>query len=452
MGIATIGLVAFIGAVIIWMAVLKRGAGEAMIVAFFATSCFAGTRAPQLMLEGLYYSATQDVLFASVNFGFMAYLLRTTGLIERLINLLNSLVGRVRGGAAYTATLASGLFGVFAHSTSANTATIGAIMIPWMKRTGWPPEIASSIAAGNAGLGPCYPPSATMLTLLSFPVVAQAVKIGDLFAAMLVAATYTLIYRLLLVRWMVFRYQIKAMEDSALLPLRKTFKEARASFLIIVGMVISLAVTIGPLPRLLAANPDIGEKAMQTISVIVWVPVLVILATIIVGWRALPRTPAGIFSFVLGGAKNVSLIGVLVVFALAAGNILIKLGLTTELLNVLSHLHVAKYAVVVVVALMAVVVATPLNSIATMTTVGAVGFSIMVATGVHPIAACAMLIMCTSTEGASPPSGPPIYIAAGIAEVDPGKTFVPLIFYYMLPIMILAILVGMGLLPLPLPE
>lgn len=66
-----------------------------------------------------------------------------------------------------------------------------------------------------------------------------------------------------------------------------------------------------------------------------------------------------------------------------------------------------------------------------------------------PVVAVCTVLLCTSTEGASPPVGAPIYLATGIAGVEPKKTFVPLIVWFVLPIVGLSWLVGMGFLPLP---
>lgn len=57
------------------------------------------------------------------------------------------------------------------------------------------------------------------------------------------------------------------------------------------------------------------------------------------------------------------------------------------------------------------------------------------------------MLIFASTEGASPPSGAPIYVASGIARVDPVKTFLPLLSYYCLPILGMGVLIAIGALP-----
>ncbi|WP_372360721.1 TRAP transporter large permease subunit [Agilicoccus flavus] len=59
------------------------------------------------------------------------------------------------------------------------------------------------------------------------------------------------------------------------------------------------------------------------------------------------------------------------------------------------------------------------------------------------------MLISTSTEGASPPVGAPIYLACGMAEVNPQRTFVPLVVWFVVPIIGLAWLVAMGWLPIP---
>ena len=62
-------------------------------------------------------------------FVFMGIIVQATGLIDRLIEILNSIFGRVRGGAAYVSTLGSAMIGLMAGSTAGNSATVGSVTI-----------------------------------------------------------------------------------------------------------------------------------------------------------------------------------------------------------------------------------------------------------------------------------------------------------------------------------
>ena len=98
----------------------------------------------------------------------------------------------------------------------------------------------------------------------------------------------------------------------------------------------------------------------------------------------------------------------------------------------------------IAIGVIVVAIAIPLTASATMAAVGPVAVLALAGVGIPiPIAAAAVLIFA-STEGASPPSGAPIYVASGIAQVDPVKTFIPLLKYYCLPILGIGVLIAVG--------
>ena len=115
--IAVWALVAFIGVIIVWNAVLKRNIGEAMIVGFLAVAIFGLVGGVPLgeIGEAVLDSMQEEVTFAGLAFVFMSYLLVKTPVLDKLIDLLNSVLGRLRGGPVYTATVAGGIFGAIAH-------------------------------------------------------------------------------------------------------------------------------------------------------------------------------------------------------------------------------------------------------------------------------------------------------------------------------------------------
>jgi TRAP-type C4-dicarboxylate transport system permease large subunit len=82
-----------------------------------------------------------------------------------------------------------------------------------------------------------------------------------------------------------------------------------------------------------------------------------------------------------------------------------------------------------------------------MAAVGPVAVGALSGAGIPVAVAAAAVLIFASTEGASPPSGAPIYVASGIARVDPVTTFKPLLKYYCLPILGMGVLIATGVLP-----
>ena len=77
---------------------------------------------------------------------------------EFFLKLATALMGRVRGGPAKIAVLASGFFGSLTGSTIANIAATGSLTIPAMKKTGYSPEYSAAIEACASSGGDTMPP------------------------------------------------------------------------------------------------------------------------------------------------------------------------------------------------------------------------------------------------------------------------------------------------------
>ncbi len=111
-----------------------------------------------LTTEGLFgipLGVSATFVFAFVLFG---ALLERTGAGEYLIRMAFSLVGHTRGGPAKVAVVASAFMGTITGSSIANTATIGSMTIPLMKRVGFKPEVAGGIETAAGGNGQLMPP------------------------------------------------------------------------------------------------------------------------------------------------------------------------------------------------------------------------------------------------------------------------------------------------------
>ncbi|QUL98166.1 MAG: TRAP transporter large permease subunit [Candidatus Fermentithermobacillus carboniphilus] len=448
MAVGIWSLIAYVVVIIFWNVSLKRNIGEAMAIGFVVTTIFAGSKAAALIWESLLYAAKQETVFAALAFVFMAYVMTETQLVKRLVNILNSVLGRFAGGAGYISTLASALFGLISGSGSGNAASVGSITIPWMINSNWPPELAATVVAGNAGLGIALPPCSSMFILLGSKIVSEKVSAGTLYLALLTAGLWTLLYRLILVRFFVRRYRIQPLPAEFIRPLGETLKEGWTSLLMFIGILLPVVLTIGPVAGLLGRSSSFGSKALDSISLIVWIPILITWIAILEGRRYLPSSLVGWYEFLKRSAQKYTVVGATLFFAFAASNAMTKLGLAKELTGLLQRMNVPAAIMVFIVGLLVTLVGAPLTSTATIAAIGAVAFSALVQVGVNPAVSAAAVLIFSSTEGATPPGAAPIFIASGIADVNPVKTFRPLLLYYVVPIIIIGCLEALGVLPI----
>ncbi len=444
MPIGLIALGAFIAVIIIWNVVFKRNMGEAMLLGFLVTALFAAPDVPGAVVAGVRGALDEEVLYAAMAFVFMAYVVDRTGLIQKILTILNSLVGRIRGGPVLVDVAGSAAMGALSGSNSGNTAATGSFTGPWMVRTGWSPERSATFLAGNGGLGAAMPPSSSMVIMIGFA--GSMVTTGQIYLALLCAGIYQVVWRVLLVAYLVRRDRIPRASAEQLQPIRRALRQGGTALIIVLGAVVPIGITIGPVAEFMATSTPLGDS-IDDISILTWIPILVTALALLVGRNTLPRAPRAWAEWLAAAMPRFTSVGALLFFAVAASEILGELGLAGDVDAILAGLHLNKYVMALLVGVLIAVVAGPLSSTATLTAVGKVSLLALVSVGVDPVLAVTAILVFASTEGASPPASGSIFVAAGITGAKPEKTFLPLIGYYMLPIMVLGCLIAWGALP-----
>ena len=99
----------------------------------------------------------------SIPFFILAGNLMAHGITQKLINVANVLLGRVRGALGAVTVLASALFGAISGSAVATVAAIGGMTIPAMKKEGYDENYTVALASAASLLGPMIPPSITLI-------------------------------------------------------------------------------------------------------------------------------------------------------------------------------------------------------------------------------------------------------------------------------------------------
>ncbi len=118
--------------------------------------------------------------FAAIVFFFLVgEVMNTGGISQRLMRLARACVGHVRGGLSHVNILASMVFAGVSGSAAADAAAIGSVMIPAMKREGYPAAYAAAVTAASATIGPIIPPSIPLVVFGLFALT----SIGKLFVA-----------------------------------------------------------------------------------------------------------------------------------------------------------------------------------------------------------------------------------------------------------------------------
>lgn len=130
----------------------------------------------QLMVKGVNIFTLMAVPF----FIMAGELMGSGGISERLIALSDALVGWLSGGLAMVNIVASLFFGGISGSSTADTASLGTILIPMMRMQGYDDEFSTNVTMCSSVEGLLIPPSHNMVL---YAMVAGSVSVGRLFLA-----------------------------------------------------------------------------------------------------------------------------------------------------------------------------------------------------------------------------------------------------------------------------
>lgn len=117
------------------------------------------------------------VLLALPFFILMGDLALASGVTRRLVDFARAFVGHITGGLAHVSVVVNMIMAGMSGSDLADAAATGSILIPAMKRGGYPTGYAASIIAGAATIGPLIPPSIAFIIFAA----ATDVSVGRLF-------------------------------------------------------------------------------------------------------------------------------------------------------------------------------------------------------------------------------------------------------------------------------
>ncbi len=132
-----------------------------------------------MVIQKMYGGTNSFPLMAVPLFMFTGTLMEKGGISRRLIDFANSLVGWLPGGLAAVTIVSAMFFAGISGSAAADTAAVGAVLIPAMKNSGYDSGFSAAVQASGGSIGVIIPPSIPMI-IFGF---LTGASIGRLFSA-----------------------------------------------------------------------------------------------------------------------------------------------------------------------------------------------------------------------------------------------------------------------------
>ncbi|WAP67606.1 TRAP transporter large permease [Jiella pelagia] len=149
------------------------------LAAVLAIALTDGSGALVAIALEMYAGAKSFSLIAIPMFVLAGAIMNATGITRRLIAFVTAIIGFIRGGLAMVNVGVSLFFAEISGSAVADVAAMGSIIIPEMKRRGYPAPFAAAITSSSASLAIIIPPSIPMILYG----VSSGASIEELFVA-----------------------------------------------------------------------------------------------------------------------------------------------------------------------------------------------------------------------------------------------------------------------------
>ena len=138
---------------------------------------------PLSMISNSMVNGLSDISLMAIPFFILVgELMNISGMTERMLDFSMSFIGKFRGGLAHACIVVNVIFSLVSGSGPADAAAISPVLLPRMKKEGYPEEFSAALNAAAAVLGPIIPPGIPMV----FLALITNLSIGRLFFGALI--------------------------------------------------------------------------------------------------------------------------------------------------------------------------------------------------------------------------------------------------------------------------
>ncbi|KIC20429.1 TRAP transporter large permease [Leisingera sp. ANG-Vp] len=324
-------------------------------------------------------------------------LMGASGISERLLNFVNSFVGRAKGGLGAVTVITCALFGAISGSASAAIAAIGKIMVPRMIKEGYPPGHATALVAVSSVLALMIPPS--------IPMIVFAIAIRESVAKCFLATMGPGVLLALIYCGLNFFFlrNNTTITTAPKLPLRDTLAEAattgkKASLAIIMPVIVLGGIYSG-----IATPTEAGAVAL--------------VYTLIVGiaiYRSLPMQM--LFNSTVEAARltGAILMVLFFLFVMSRGMVLAKV--PTQFADLLLTISDNKIVILLLINLLLLIMGMIIDDVSGGVLAAIILLPVTQKIGLDPIHFAAIVGTNLGLGNISPPCAPLLYMAGGVTR------------------------------------
>ena len=393
----------------LFLVVIKVPIAFCLAISAFATAAYMNIPLSTITIR-MVASVDSIALIAIPFFILAGEIMGKGGISDRLFNLANVIVGRMKGGIAMVNVLDSTFFGMISGSAVASVSAMGPIEIRMMRKQNYPLPFSVALTCTSATMALLIPPSHNMIIYAS--AVGRGVSIGRLFMAGLIPGY------MLAVLLMIYCYVMAKIHNfpaGGKFTLKESFKIAGDS---IMGLMTVVIIIGGVFLGVVTANESSVLACLWAFIVALFIYKGITLKDTLVILKSTLRTIALVMSLIAAAGAFGYMMTILRIpelvtnglLSLTSNKIILLLLINLMLLLMGSMMDMAPLILITAPILMRVVTSP--------------------AIGMDPVHFGVMLIYNLGMGLLTPPVGTVLFVGSAIGKIKIEETFKALIPFY----------------------
>ena len=385
----TVAIVILLG-VFFALILLGGHVSYSMIVASAVTILFLGLSPTQVI--NTLVDGVDGFTFLAIPFFILAGdIMAHGGISDRLIMLANALVGWMRGGLAMVNIVASFFFGGISGSATADTASLGGILIPMMRKQGYDDEFSAAVTMTSSVQGMLIPPSHNMII---FAMAAGGLSVSALFMAGIVPGVMLGVSLMVYSFYLSIKRKYPMGEPFSLKTLAHALRQS------IWGLGTVLIVVVGVVCGIFTATESAAIACLYALIV-----------SMLVYCELKPRDLLPVFR---NSLKTLSTVLILIAASGPFGFCITYLKIPSLVVNLLLSLTQSKFLILLLINLVILLLGMILGMASIIVLVTPIILPVVLNIGLNPIQLGVMMILNCGIGLITPPVGGVLFIGSGL--------------------------------------
>lgn len=362
---------------------------------------------------------SKDTLFYSIiGFLVLAKILDATHAVDTVVAVIVAAFGRIRGGAGYTAIIASTFMGALSGSGAGNVATTGVFTIPTMIKTGFPPHLAANVESAASTMGNMIPPAGVILAALACYNEFSGAEMSQSTFWMVVwgIALWFILQRIVTMFVFCRIYKVKAIPKEEIPSLRQTLKEGWPNLLLPVIILAPFVLDYLFKTTLFADRLGAGASNLSS-CLLLFTPGIAAIYALLVSKNK--QSPKELVRLVGESVSGIVPVGATIFFAYCISSLFTDTDVGQQIGLYIQSWDLPLVVLAFLIPLLTAILGMVLPGSAQTKIFGGTIISVFAAAGGNPLLAAAMLPAITGAmEGMTPPLALCMYAAMGIANSE----------------------------------